>query len=111
MRTAEEQSAVFVRLGCGPERGKEGRTREVKAGAKRRASVEWNSGSCFVQDCNVVLCFWDVGAVAEGDWAAVAEDAVSVTEGKHEETRVMNRLQEAENGELGDLHSGFARDV
>lgn len=64
-----------------------------------------------MHECENVRCFENVCAVAEDSWIAVVEDAARVTEVKAKETLVNNGLQNAGDGELGELHFRFARDV
>lgn len=65
-----------------------GSTRKVKIGAGDGASATGEFGACSKQKCGDVLCFREVGAVAESDWVAVTEDDKSVTEGAAEEAGV-----------------------
>lgn len=69
------------------------RTRELEVGVGDCASVTGEFGACSAQNCEDVLCFMDFGAVAGGDWAAVAEGAVNVLGGEANRTRVKNRLE------------------
>lgn len=56
-------------------------------------------------------CFGDVGTVGGDDWVPVPEDAMTVTKGRAENTRVMDGLEEGGNGELHKFRSGTARDA
>lgn len=66
------------------------------------ASLAEEFGTCSVQECEEVLCFGNVGAVAGHDLVAVANNAVSITDEK---------AKEGEKGELGERNFKFARDV
>lgn len=64
-----------------------------------------------MQECEVVPCFGNVGAVAGVDWVAVAENGVSVTERVAEETEIEDGLEQGTDGELGEPDFGIAKDV
>lgn len=51
----------------------------MEVGTKGCAFAEGWFGACSVQECDNVLCFQDVGAVARNDWVAAAENGVSIT--------------------------------
>lgn len=70
-----------------------GRTREGEVGAGDCASVAEHFAPCSVLECNDVHCFGNVLAVAEDDWVAVEEHALSVTEGEAEKTAVKKGLE------------------
>lgn len=71
---AVDKSGVVLTCATGliQSAGSEERTREVELSAGDTASVAESFGACFVQDCKAVLCFENVSAVGEDDWAAVA---------------------------------------
>lgn len=63
-----------------------------------------------MQDCASVLCFEESGRVADGDYAALAYDALSVKIMQVEKTRVKDGLDGDVVGELGEPHFEAARD-
>lgn len=69
------------------------------------------SGTCSVQESEQALCFRDVRAAAVDDGAALAEDAVRVTEEELEETGIKDGPENSGDGELGEVHFGVARGV
>lgn len=77
-----EKSGVV--LSCGESlvliAGSESRKREVEVGAEGGASVAREFRACSVQECEDVLRFAGVGAVAVDNWVAMAEDTETVTE-------------------------------
>lgn len=96
---------LVVRVGNGS------RTPEMQVGAEDCASVRGEFDACFVQDCEEVLCYGDVGAAAGDDWLAVAENAVSVAKKDAKETGADYGLEKGGPGELDVLHFGITRDV
>lgn len=80
---------------------------EVSAGDFASAAEEF--GACSSQECKDLLCFEDVGAVAEDDGAAVAENALGVTKEKAEETGVKDGLQQGTERGTAKLGFGTAK--
>lgn len=81
--------------------------------SQRKTVHLWRGGSraCSVRECEDVLCFEDVGAVALDDWTAFLENAVGLTESKVEKTGVKDELMGSEDTRLGELHFGISREI
>lgn len=67
-------------------------------------------GAYSMQECEDVFRHGDIGAVAGHDQGAVAEDSVSVTDGKTKKTGVKKGLKESGDGELKELTFRIAKD-
>lgn len=64
----------------------------------------------FLQNCETILCFGDVEAVAGENRVAVGESAVSATKKEAEETEVKDGLKYGGDGALVELHFRIAKD-
>lgn len=85
--------------------------REMEVGAGDYTSLAGEIKPRFMQNGEDVLCFRDVGVVADNYWVKWAENAVGNMERGVEKTKEKDGLREGEDGELGGLHFGFARDI
>lgn len=59
-----------------------GTAREVEVGGGDCASVTGELQGGTVQDCEDLLCFRSIGAVAERDWLAVRNTPLALRKGK-----------------------------
>lgn len=67
VRRRKQRSGAVVERGCGTECAEWGREKRAEVGAVDCASVSGESEVWSVQDCQDVLCFGGVGAVAGED--------------------------------------------